>query len=378
MERGREPGDDNQGAPAIRWRGKRLLCSGEWTAIRLGATERALSRQKWPAGEVTIDLGGMAMMDTAGALLLHRTRERLIGEGRKVTMTGLSPAFRSLLELVAGASIPRRFEPPPRPGVVREIGAAAVALLRQVSEFLALLGESALAALPLLIHPHRFRWRMMLHHLEAAGYRALPIIGLLSFLLGVVIAYQGGVQLRLYGANVYIADLVGIAMLRELAPLMTAIIVAGRTGSAFTAQIGTMRVTDEIDALRSLGIEPLELLVLPRVAALVIALPLLTVFADLMGLAGGLLVAAAILDLTPAGFLERVTEAVSLSSYLIGVGKAPVFAAIIATVGCFQGLRVRESAESVGRQTTVSVVQSIFLVIVVDAGFSVIFSELGL
>jgi len=264
------------------------------------------------------------------------------------------------------------------PGAVEGIGRLAVRHSREYVSYLAFIGELTKTGFELLRRPLRFRWAMLFHFMEAAGVKGLPIVGLLSFLLGVVIAYQGGVQLRQYGANLYIADLVGLAMVRELAPLLTAIIIAGRTGSAFTAQIGTMKVTEEIDALRSIGIEPMELIALPRVLALVLALPLLTVFADAMGMLGGVLIGNAVLGLSPVSFIERVGEAVNLSSYLIGIGKAPVFAAIVATVGCFHGFQVAGSAESVGQRTTISVVQAIFLVIVVDAGFSVLFSELGL
>jgi phospholipid/cholesterol/gamma-HCH transport system permease protein len=206
----------------------------------------------------------------------------------------------------------------------------------------------------------------------------LPIVGLLSFLLGVVVAYQGADQLREFGANIFVVDLVGLSMLREFAPLITAIIVAGRSGSAYAAQIGTMSVTEEIDAMRTLGIAPLDLLVLPKVLALVIALPLLTVFADVLGVLGGMFMARAQLGVSFDEFLDRLVKAVSMTSYLIGIGKAPVFAAIIAMVGCFQGFRTKGGADSVGRQTTRAVVQSIFLVIVADALFSVAFSALDL
>ena len=208
--------------------------------------------------------------------------------------------------------------------------------------------------------------------------KALGIVGLLAFLLGIVIAYQGGVQLRQYGASLFIADLVGLSMVRELAPMITAIIVAGRTGSAYTAQIGTMQVTEEVDALRSMGIPPMDLLVLPKLLALIVALPLLTVFADIMGVLGGMVMSSVQLDIAFSTYIERLGVAVSLDSYLVGLGKAPVFAAIIATIGCYQGFQVSGSAESVGRRTTVSVVQSILAVIVVDAAFSVAFSRMGI
>jgi phospholipid/cholesterol/gamma-HCH transport system permease protein len=240
--------------------------------------------------------------------------------------------------------------------------------------FLGFVGENAIEGLALLARPGRIRVRAVLHNMQTAGADALFIIGLLSFLVGVVIAYQSAVLLRRYGANVYIADLVGLSMLRELAGLMTAIIVAGRSGSAFTAQIGTMQVTEEIDALRTVGISPMELLVIPKVWALIVALPLLTVFSDVMGVAGGMLVAELQLGVSPATFLNRFQYAVSLTDLLVGVGKAPVFAVIIALVGCYQGFQVRGGADSVGRQTTISVVQGIFLVIMADALFSIGFS----
>ena len=204
----------------------------------------------------------------------------------------------------------------------------------------------------------------------------MPIVGLLTFLMGVVIAYQGADQLQRFGANIFIADLVGLSMVRELSPLLTAIIVAGRSGSAYAAQIGTMKITEEIDALRTIGVGPTELLVLPKMLALIIALPLLTLYADVTGVLGGMLMARSKLDVSFDVFLDRLGEAVSLSSFLTGIGKAPVFAAIIALVGCYRGFQVSGSADSVGRQTTVSVVQSIFLVILADALFSVAFNWL--
>ena len=239
-------------------------------------------------------------------------------------------------------------------------------------------GENAVALAGWALHPARIRWRPVLFNLRSAGADALPIVGLLTFLLGVVVTYQSADQLRQYGANLFIADIVGISMLREFAPLITAIIIAGRSGSAYAAQIGTMAVTEEIDAMRTLGIAPLDLLVLPKFIALVIALPLLTVFADLLGVLGGMLMAHQQLGVNPVEFLDRFVKAVSTTSYVVGIGKAPVFAAIIVLVGCFQGFRTKGGADSVGRQTTRSVVQAIFLVIVADALFSVVFSMLDL
>ncbi len=264
------------------------------------------------------------------------------------------------------------------PSALARVGRSAEAVFEQAWAMLSFIGETAQVFAGWLAQPSRIRWRVVLFNLRTAGFDALPIVGLLSFLLGVVVAYQGADQLRQYGVNIFVADLVGLSMLREFAPLITAIIVAGRSGSAYAAQIGTMAVTEEIDAMRTIGIEPHELLVLPKILALMVALPLLTVFADVLGVMGGMVMAKTQLGVGFAEFLDRMANAVSITSYLVGVGKAPVFAAIIAVVGCFQGFRTRGGADSVGRQTTRSVVQSIFLVIVADALFSIAFSVLDL
>jgi phospholipid/cholesterol/gamma-HCH transport system permease protein len=285
----------------------------------------------------------------------------------------------ALLTLVGNKSEGAQNPPKPYlPGLLESVGRHSEDQLHKYLEFLNFIGHLAAVTGHALLRPWRIRWAQVIKELQAAGVNALPIVGLLNFLIGIVIAYQGGIVLVDYGANLYVADIVGLSMVRELAPLITAIIVAGRTGSAYTAQIGTMMVTEEVDALRSIGISPLEMLVLPKLIALVIALPLLTVFADAMGLLGGLIMANAMLDLNPVTFINRLAEAMTLNSYLSGIGKAPVFACIIAAVGCFQGLRVYGSAGSVGRHTTISVVESIFLVIIVDAIFSVAFSKLGI
>lgn len=266
----------------------------------------------------------------------------------------------------------------PAPSVWEHVGRSTTLAWEQAFAMLSFVGETTLALLGWLRHPSRIRWRPILFNLRTAGFDALPIVGLLSFLLGVVVAYQGADQLRQYGANIYVTDLVGLSMLREFAPLMSAIIIAGRSGSAYAAQIGTMAVTQEIDAMRTLGIAPLEMLVLPKLIAMVIALPLLTVFADVSGVAGGMLMARAQLGVGFGEFLDRFAQAVSTTSYLVGLGKAPMFAILIALVGCFQGFRTTGGADSVGRQTTRAVVQSIFLVILADALFSVAFSVLDL
>ena len=315
-------------------------------------------------------------MDTSGAWLLHRTMRSLKQRGRSVQLRGLRPEFEALLQLIAAHDVAAQFGA--RPGLLARIGRQAWRSLSNAFGMLTFLGENASALLRCAARPRSIRWRAVAYNLQTTGFEALPITGLLSFLMGIVIAYQGAEQLRQFCANIYVADLVGLAMVRELSPMLTAIIVAGRSGSAYAAQIGTMKVTEEIDALRTIGVGPLELLVLPKVLALVVALPLLTVYTDVMGVLGGMVMARAQLDVSYGAFLDRLDEAISLTSFLVGVGKAPIFAAIIALVGCYQGFQVGGSADSVGRQTTLSVVQSVFLVIVTDALFSIAFSWLDL
>ena len=223
----------------------------------------------------------------------------------------------------------------------------------------------------------RLRFVSLLSNIEQHGLNAMPIVGILLFLVGIVVAYQGVGQLRRFGAEIFTVDLVGISVLREMGVLISSIVIAGRSGSAFTAQIGTMQVNEEVDAIRTLGLDPLEVLVLPRLLALMIALPLLTFFANVMAILGGAFMATQTIDVTFAQFLALLRDAVTLTHFWVGMVKAPVFAFLIAMVGCFEGMRVRGSAESVGRLTTQSVVESLFLVIVFDAGFSVLFSYLG-
>jgi len=331
-----------------------------------------------PGSATQIDASGIEAFDTAGAWIVQKLLRRLRAGSAAVDLRQLRPEFTRLLAAVGEEVAPTPGKTDAPAGGLASIGKATAAAFEQGQALLAFIGECALAFAGCLTHPARFRWRPVLHNIRSAGFDALPIVGLLSFLLGIVVAYQGADQLRQYGANIFVADLVGLSMLREFAPLITAIIVAGRSGSAYAAQIGTMAVTEEIDAMRTIGIAPLEMLVLPKIIALLIALPLLTVFADVLGVFGGMLMARAQLAVSYTEFLERFVKTVSVTAYLVGICKAPVFAGIIVTVGCFQGFRTHGGADSVGRQTTRSVVQSIFLVIVADALFSVAFSALDL
>ncbi len=346
----------------------------------LGQTIAGLSLP--PTSMAQINGAAIDAFDSAGAWVLQKLLLRASGTQTAAAVTGLRPEFARLLQAVQGevgvtAKVAAPTERQPRSRLER-LGRATLERLAQPLALLGFVGESAAAFAGCLRHPQRIRWRPILFNLRSAGFDALPIVGLLSLLLGVVVAYQGANQLRQYGANIFVADLIGLSMLREFAPLITAIIIAGRSGSAYAAQIGTMMVTEEIDAMRTVGIAPQEMLVLPKVIALVIAMPLLTVFADGLGVLGGMMMARLQLGVGYGEFMDRFVKAVSVTDYLIGVLKAPVFAAIIVMVGCFQGFRTQGGADSVGRQTTRSVVQSIFLVIVADALFSVAFSALDL
>lgn len=366
-----------------------LVLSGSWTALGIGSIAVQLvglrmgkAAKTEAEAEATANGAQIEAMDTAGAWVLQKLLLRLRADGSAITLQGLRPQFAQLMAVVAQHMAEKASQPAlaaaRRMNALERIGRATLEAWSQAAALLAFIGEGAAAFASSVAHPSRFRWRPVLFNLRSAGFDALPIVGLLSFLMGIVVAYQGADQLRQYGANIFVADLVGLSMLREFAPLMTAIIVAGRSGSAYAAQIGTMAVTEEIDAMRTLGIEPMELLVLPKIIALMVALPLLTVFADVLGVLGGMIMAQAQLGVTYAEFLDRFVKAVSITAYLVGVGKAPVFAVIITIVGCFQGFRTQGGADSVGRQTTRSVVQSIFLVIVADALFSIAFSALDL
>jgi phospholipid/cholesterol/gamma-HCH transport system permease protein len=356
-----------------------LRCAGAWTVQGIAPVEQRLAALSFTdADEMVLDVSAISTLDTAGAWLLQRTLRAFEQRGGRTRINGSRSGFNTLLQLIAAHAGPAGHAAPVKVGLLETIGLQAWQSLCSFSGMLAFIGESAIAFLRSLVQPQRIRWRPILHNLQTAGFEALPITGLLSFLMGVVIAYQGADQLQRFGANIFIADLVGLSMLRELSPLLTAIIVAGRSGSAYAAQIGTMKIGEEIDALRTIGIGPQELLVQPKIIALVIALPLLTVYADVAGVLGGMIMANSMLDISYRVFLDRLEDALSLSSFLTGIIKAPVFAVIIALVGCFQGFQVSGSTDSVGRQTTVSVVQSIFLVIVADALFSVIFNWLDL
>ena len=356
-----------------------VRCVGAWTTRNLDRADRRLHQIAWPAGpEVVVDAREVASLDLAGAWVLRGAVQALEGGDRRVELR-LRPEHAALLRMVDA----------PELGAAANAGATSRTLLfrigawvfetgREIVGVLAFLGSNVLVAVRALRRPSLVRGRAVLHHVQSVGFEALPIVGMLTFLVGVVVAYLGAGPLRRYGANIFVVDLIGIAMLREFAPLFTAIIVAGRSAAAFAAELGTMKVTEEVDALRTLGISPEALLVLPKILALAIALPLLTVYADAVGVLGGMVAARGELGVGWSEFLDRFEKAIHLQVYLVGVGKAAFFASIIGVIGCYQGFQVSGDAESVGRRTTVAVVQSIVLVILADALLSVVFNVLGI
>ncbi|MFQ5958356.1 MAG: MlaE family lipid ABC transporter permease subunit [Alphaproteobacteria bacterium] len=353
-------------------------CWGIDRADRLDRDLRGLS--PGDAKIVRIDVGGVEMLDTAGAWVLYRTLKRLRGAGYAAEFARARPEQAVLLDLVEANDKPVECEPPREAAiraVVAHVGRATLEVFDVARKLIAFLGETTLALGRAIGHPGRIRWTALVSHMERTGLDAVPIVALMSFLIGVVLAYQGAEQLRRFGVEIFVIDLVGISVLREIGILLTAIIIAGRSGSAFTAAIGSMKVHEEIDAMRTIGLDPMEVLVLPRVLALIVTLPLLTFFADVVGLVGGGLMAWLGLGILPAQFTQRLVESVPIWSLWVGIIKAPVFAFLIAMVGCFEGLQVAGSADSVGRHTTKSVVESIFLVIIFDAAFSVLFSYIG-
>ncbi len=358
-----------------------LGLSGSWTTMEVASQDAALEAVA-PNGakRVRIDLAHVEELDTAGAWLVYRTLKSLAGRGVKVELSGGQRSYRDLIETVHGHDVDCPPPPPARGAlavVLERMGRASFFVAGEAVSLINFLGHTVVALFGSLLRPGRIRMTALINQMEQTGLNAMPIVGLISFLIGVVLAYQGAGQLAKFGAQIFTVNLVGVGVLREMAIMLTAIIVAGRSGSAFTAQIGTMKVNEEIDAMRTIGLDPMEVLVLPRVIALVLVMPLLTFYADIMGLLGGAVMANVALDISFFQFARQFNSAVPVWSFWVGLIKAPVFALVIAVVGCYEGFRVSVSAESVGQRTTASVVEAIFLVIVLDALFSIIFSILG-
>jgi phospholipid/cholesterol/gamma-HCH transport system permease protein len=350
-----------------------LRFSGRLTLARLGDLPREL--EALSTAPRRIDLSAVERMDTVGAWLVEKVASRFDAE-----LVGTDERMDRLIGLVRNSMQPMQTRPQPPSPVARvlgEIGDATIIAFRTMIGLLAFFGSILISSWDVIRHPSRLRINAVVQRFELVGVKALGIVGLMSFLIGIVIAQQGAVQLRQFGAEALTINLIGRITTRELGVLMTAIMVAGRSGSAFAAQLGTMKLTEEIDAMRTIGVSPVEALVLPRLLAAVLMMPLLSFFATVVSMIGGGLLCWVELEIPPATYVQRLGEVIPLTDVWVGLIKAPVFGLIIAMTGCFQGLQVKGNAEDVGLRTTSAVVQAIFLVIVLDAFFAVFFSEIG-
>jgi phospholipid/cholesterol/gamma-HCH transport system permease protein len=350
----------------LRFSGPLILASIGRVADRL---DRIDSRR------ITVDLSGVPRMDTVGAWLIHRLTRR-----NDTQVTGASNYMSSLIAQVGQADQAVKLRPdrtPPFYRVLGQVGSATSVAVRTMGGLLGFFGSVLISIWNVIKHPRRFRVNAVTQQFEVVGLNALGIVGLMSFLVGIVIAQQGAVQLAQFGAEVFTINLIGRMSVKELGVLMTAIMVAGRSGSAFAAQIGSMKLAEEVDAMRTIGVSPMEALVLPRVLATVLLMPLLGFYAALVAIIGGGIFSWLSLDIPPVTFVQRIREVVPMTDLWQALIKAPVFGLIIAMAGCFQGMQVEGNAEAVGLRTTAAVVQGIFLVIVLDAFFAVFFTEIG-
>ena len=357
-----------------------LRLGGALTIAHIGEISSEVGQLRPDGRPLKIDLEGVERIDTTGAWLVHRLLRDWDAAGKPATLEHASDDAKRLIDQVKANDKPAQRRMPTGNHVAARlaiIGASVVAALHTLGEFLAFLGQTLVVVGQTAIGRRPLRMNAFIHQLEVVGANALGIVGLLSFLVGVVLAQQGAVQLQQFGAEVFTINLIGRSVVRELGILLTAIMVAGRSGSAFAAQIGSMKLNEEVDAMRSIGMSPIEVLVVPRVLAMIVMMFLLAFFGSVMAIIGGGLFCWISLGIPPTSFVQRLQEVTPLSDLAIGLFKAPVFGLIIAVTGCFQGMQVTGNAESVGQRTTQSVVQSIFLVIVLDAFFAVFFTALG-
>lgn len=359
----------------------RLFAKGDWRARHLKPIDDTLRdfADDSVGRELIIDLSGLERLDTTGAMMLQRTFYACGSRTELSSFVGGAEPHRALLDQVSAHLAPCPVEPVRPNGFIamlERLGLGVVDAYHATLELMSFIGFTLASAWRVFTRPSHFRWTSTFYHMEEAGLNAIPIVGLMSFLIGAVVAYMGAKILQLFNADIFTVELVGISVLREFGVLLTAILIAGRSGSAFTAQIGSMKIREEIDAMRVLGLEPMEVLVLPRVIALVIMLPAIAFLAAMLGLIGGGLVAWTAMDISPALFMARMQETIIMNHFWAGLIKAPFFAFVIAVIGCFQGMQVGGSSESLGQRTTLSVVQSLFLVIVIDAFFAMFFLEI--
>ncbi len=352
----------------------KLISTGEWTLQSVRQIEKLLA--KVPDDKKIIwDVSAVSAFDSAGILLFIEYLEQY-EKKTTVEVVGYNAKQKEMYDLLISHNL--ESISPHKESFLENIGKNTLELYHDIKDFITFIGQLFVTMFHTLMHPKNIRFKEMVYHIHQSGFNALVIIGLTSFLVGMVIAYQGSVQLAKFGADIFIVDTVGISIVRELGPMITAIVIAGRSGSAYTAEIGAMKITEEIAAMRTMGFDPYNFLVLPRIFALMIALPLLIFFADIMGILGGMVAAQMQLNISMSQFTDRLYEVLEVKHYILGMIKGPVFAFLIAAVGCFRGFQVSDNTESIGLHTTASVVNSIFLVIAFDALFSVIYTELDI
>ena len=352
-----------------------LRPSGAWTVTHIEALE-ALCEKVPPEAARAIDLRRVTALDTTGAWLVEKLARR--SSGTRASLLDASETYAELLHAMEGLNRRLPAAKPHRNGVLDFLERMGHRFVKESASFLEMLGALGVALFRVLRRPRSLRLTSTVYQLYKVGWQAIPIMALITFLIGAIIAQQGFFHFRKFGAESYTVDMVGILVLRELGVLIVAIMVAGRSGSAYTAELGSMKMREEIDALLTMGLDPVAVLILPRVAALVIALPILSFIGSMAGLYGGGVVAQVYGDMSPAIYIARLHEAVSVTSFKVGILKAPFMALVIGIIACSEGLRVQGSAESLGRQTTTSVVKSIFLVIVLDGLFAVFFASIGM
>ena len=356
-------------------------CEGSWSILNIDALSQCVKQITLPTRQQLIVNGAaLTKFDSAGALTLMQFINTLKKQKNQVELTNFSQQQTDLLALIETKQTAIDYTPPApqKHTTLYQIGEETINKLHQIDGLIILIGSCADKLAQAFSEWRRFQFPSIVANIESTGLRALPILALLSFLIGVVLAYQMGLQLESYGASIFIAYLSGMAIFREFAPLITAIIVAGRTSSAFTAQIGSMKINEEIDALNTMGLSPIELIVIPKVLGLLFVFPLLIFWSDVFSVFGAMMMSKFMLHVSYLDFITRLRDSVGLKQMMLGLYKAPAFALLIALVGCFQGFRVEANADSVGSQTTKSVVQALFLIIIADAAYSVLYSWLDL
>jgi phospholipid/cholesterol/gamma-HCH transport system permease protein len=365
-------------------RGFELAAGGSWTtahADQLQMLIEAIPLADIESNNITIDLSRIRELDTLGTWLLESAIRRARGAGKTANLNGIPERYRDLVDALRQVNRHQPIStksPALAPAFLDKAGQAIVAIGNSAVAFIEMLGAVSLSIFRIILHPAKFRLTSTVYYFHRVGWQAVPIVSMITFLIGCIIAQQGFFHFRKFGAETYVVDMVGILILREIGVLLVATMVAGRSGSAYTAELGAMKMREEIDALRTMGFDPVDILIVPRVIALICALPVLTFLGSVAALYGGALVAWFYGGMSPAIFIDRLKEAISITHFEVGMIKAPFMALVIGIVASSEGLRVKGSAESLGTQTTASVVKSIFLVIVLDGVFAIFFAAIGM